>query len=310
MKSLIKLVFSVLCISHILLMSGCERVIDLELPPPKEALVVYGLIETDSLVKVSLTRNSPYFDPVDLQTVLGLQVSDAFIVVEGDGEGEIDTLLPALEFQHYTPFNYKGSRIRGRAGGRYRIKIITTEHELEAETVILPPLNVDSIWHRTKSELIVEAGNLLPTKRDSELASVYYRYSDGPLVGDRVRIFSRRNQESQWSSGFASAFSDELINGQTIDFILPRGKEVYLFNDSTTFNEFGFFEVGDTVYVKVSSIDLAQYQFWNTLASATGGSGNPFAIPTVVATNIRSKRGKGLGVWGGYGNQHYTYLIR
>jgi hypothetical protein len=245
---------------------------------------------------------------VDLQTVLGLQVTDAFIIVEG--EGEIDTLLPSLEFQHYTPFNYKGTRIRGRVGGRYRIKIITTEHELEAETIILPTLKVDSIWHRTKSDLIIEAGNLLPTQRDFQLASIYYRYSDGPLVGDRVRIFSRRNQESQWSSGFASAFSDELINGQTIDFVLPRGKEVYLFNDSTTFNEFGFFEVGDTVYVKVSSIDLAQYQFWNTLASATGGSGNPFAIPTVVATNIRSKRGKGLGVWGGYGNQHYTYLIR
>ncbi|MBU6332114.1 MAG: DUF4249 family protein, partial [Bacteroidetes bacterium] len=214
MKALIKLVFNVLCISNFLFMSGCERVIDLELPPPKEALVVYGLIETDSLVKVSLTRNSPYFDPVDLQTFLGLQVTDAFIIVEG--EGEIDTLLPSLEFQHYTPFNYKGTRIRGRVGGRYRIKIITTEHELEAETIILPPLKVDSIWHRTKSDLIIEAGNLLPTQRDFQLASIYYRYSDGPLVGDRVRIFSRRNQESQWSSGFASAFSDELINGQTI----------------------------------------------------------------------------------------------
>jgi len=187
---------------------------------------------------------------------------------------------------------------------------VTTDHELEAETIILPPLSVDSIWHRTKAELVLEAGNLVPTARDSQLASINYRYIDGPLVGDRVRIFSRRNQESQWSSGFASAFSDEFINGQTIDFILPRGKEVYLFNDSTTFNEFGFFEVGDTVYIKVASIDLPQYQFWNTLASATAGSGNPFAIPTVVATNIKSKRGKGLGVWGGYGNYHRTYIIR
>lgn len=292
----------------ICIFSGCERVIDLELPPPKEALVVYGLIENDSLVKVSLTRNSPYFDPVDLQTVLGLQVSDALIVVEG--EGETDTLVAALELQHYTLFNYKGTRIRGRVGGQYRIRITTADHELVAETVILPPLSVDSIWHRTKADLVLEAGNLQPTARDSQLASIYYRYIDGPLIGDRVRIFSRRNQEPQWSSGFASAFSDELINGQTIDFVLPRGKEVYLFNDSTTFEEFGFFEVGDTIYAKVSSIDLAQYQFWNTLASATGGSGNPFAIPTVVATNIKSLRGKGLGVWGGYGNRHYTYIVR
>jgi len=308
MKLFKQLYINILLIIFIFISSGCERVIDLELPPPKEALVVYGLIETDSLVKVSLTRNSPYFDPVDLQTILELQVSDALIIVEG--EGESDTLIPAMEFQHYTLFNYKGSRIRGRVGGRYRIKIITAAHELEAETSILPPLKVDSIWHRTKADLILEAGNLLPVARDSQLASIYYRYSDGPLLGDRVRIFSRRNQESQWSSGFASAFSDELINGQTIDFILPRGKEVYLFNDSTTFNEFGFFELGDTVYVKVASIDLPQYQFWNSLASATGGSGNPFAIPTVVATNIQSKKGRGLGVWGGYGNYHYTYIIR
>lgn len=304
----IKLIFNILFIIFMFILSGCERVIDLELPPPKEALVVYGLIETDSLVKVSLSRNAPYFDPVDLQTVLGLQVPNALIIVEG--EGVSDTLRPSMEFQHYTLFNYKGNHIRGRVGGRYRIRIVTADHELEAETTILPPLYVDSIWHRTKADLINEAGNLVPSSRDSQLASVYYRYVDGPLVGDRVRIFSRRNQEAQWSSGFASAFSDELINGQTIDFVLPRGKEVYLFNDSTTFNEFGFFEVGDTVYVKVASIDLPQYQFWNTLASATGGSGNPFAIPTVVATNIRSIRGKGLGVWGGYGNYHYTYIIR
>lgn len=295
-----------LVISLFLLQVGCEKRIDIELPDPQPALVVHGHIETDSFAYVSLSRNSPYFDPVDLQTVFGLLVNGALVTVEVDNI--IDTLQPDFNFQHWTVFNYRGQKIKGEPGKRYKLRVQHTDVELEAFTTIPLSLPLDSLWHRSRASIILEEGVSVPSRRDSELVSLYFRYNDPPELGNSVRAFSRRNSELQWSSDFNSIYNDDLVNGQSVEFVLRRGKEAYLFADSTTFEEFGFFELNDTIQVKWCAIDKAQYNFWLTLNSAVGGSGNPFATPTIVATNIRSIKGKGLGIWGGYSTNIYTYI--
>ncbi|MDP2189593.1 MAG: DUF4249 domain-containing protein [Sphingobacteriaceae bacterium] len=291
-----------------LLAFACEKTIELELPEPREYLVVHGQIEPDSFAYVSLSRNSPYFDPINLQLVASLLVNGALVTVSADGI--IDTLEPAFNFQHFTLFNYKGTKIRGEVGKSYTLRIQNADYDLEAVTTIPAFLPLDSLWHRSRADLIREAGQFQPTARDEQLISLYFRYPDPPALGNFVRAFTKRNSEVQWSSDFNSIYSDDLVNGQTVDFVLRRGKEAYLFNDSLTFNEFGYFERGDTIQVKWSAIDKAHYTFWLTINSARGGSGNPFATPTIVATNIRGKKGRGLGIWGGYGSLHYTYIAQ
>ena len=288
------------------LFMSCERVIQLELPAQKDFIVVHGHIEPDSLAYVSLSQNSPYFDPVDLQTVAGLLLNGALVTVES--EGIVDTLRPDFNFQHWTLFNYRGTKIKGQAGKTYKLRVQTTEADLEASTTIPALLPVDSLWHRTRAELVREAGQFEPNARDSQLVSLYFRYSDPIVKGNYVRAFSKRQGEAQWSSDFNSIYSDDLVNGQSVDFVLRRGKEAYIFADSSSFEEFGYFEKGDTISVKWCSIDRPHYLFWLTLNSATGGSGNPFSTPTVVSTNIRANRGRGLGVWGGYGTIVYQYV--
>jgi hypothetical protein len=287
---------------------ACEKTIELDLPEPREYLVVHGQIEPDSFAYVSLSRNSPYFDPINLQLVASLLVNGALVTVSVDGL--VDTLEPAFNFQHFTLFNYKGTKIKGEVGKSYTLRIQNAEYDLEAVTSIPHFLPLDSLWHRSRADLIREAGQFQPTPRDEQLISLYFRYPDPPAFGNFVRAFTKRNSEVQWSSDFNSIYSDDLVNGQTVDFVLRRGKEAYLFNDSLTFNEFGYFERGDTIQVKWSAIDKPHYNFWLTINSARGGSGNPFATPTIVATNIRGKKGKGLGIWGGYGSLHYTYIVQ
>lgn len=292
----------------LLIVLACEKTIDLELPEPREYLVVHGQIEPDSFAYVSLSRNSPYFDPINLQLVASLLVNGALVTVSADGI--IDTLEPAFNFQHFTLFNYKGTKIKGEVGKSYTLRIQNADYDLEAITTIPAFLPLDSLWHRSRADLIREAGQFQPTTRDEELVSLYFRYPDPPELGNYVRAFTKRNSEQQWSSDFNSIYSDDLVNGQTVDFVLRRGKEAYLFNDSLTFAEFGYFERGDTIQVKWSAIDKAHYTFWLTINSARGGSGNPFSTPTIVATNIRGKKGRGLGIWGGYGSLHYTYIAQ
>jgi hypothetical protein len=288
------------------LFGSCERVIELDLPDKKEYVVVHGHIEPDSFAYVSLSRNSPYFAPVDLQTVAGLLVSGALVTVEADGV--IDTLRPDFNFQHWTLFNYRGTKIKGQVGKSYRLRVQTDEVDLEALTTIPSLLAIDSLWHRTRADFVREAGQFTPNARDSQLVSLYFRYSDPVVKGNYVRAFTIRQGETQWSSDFNSIYSDDLVNGQSVDFILRRGKEAYLFGDSTSFSEFGYFEKGDTISVKWCAIDRPHYLFWLTLNSATGGSGNPFSTPTVVSTNIRARKGRGLGIWGGYGSIIYQYV--
>lgn len=292
--------------AFVVLQVGCEKTIQIELPDPQPALVVHGHIETDSFAYVSLSRNSPYFDQVDVQTVVELLVNGALITVEVDNI--IDTLRPDFNFQHWTIFNYRGQKIKGEAGKRYKLRISHADVELEAFTTIPMSLPLDSLWHRSRASIILEEGVSVPSRRDSELVSLYFRYNDPPERGNNVRAFSRKNSESQWSSDFNSIYNDDLVNGQTVEFVLRRGKEAYLFSDSTSFEEFGFFELNDTIQVKWCAIDKPHYNFWLTLNSAVGGSGNPFATPTIVATNIKSIRGKGLGIWGGYHSNIYTYI--
>ncbi|MBA4302785.1 MAG: hypothetical protein C0424_01015 [Sphingobacteriaceae bacterium] len=289
-----------------LFLSSCERVIQLEMPEKKEYVVVHGHIEPDSFAYVSLSRNSPYFAPVDLQTVAGLLINGALVTVEADGL--IDTMRADFNFQHWTLFNYRGTKIKGEAGKTYRLRIQTSEVDLEASTTIPMVLPLDSLWHRTRADFVREAGQFQPTARDSQLVNLYFRYADPLQKGNYVRAFTKRQGELQWSSDFNSIYSDDLVNGQSVDFILRRGKEAYLFADSSSFSEFGYFEKGDTISVKWCAIDRPHYLFWLTLNSATGGSGNPFSTPTVVSTNIRARKGRGLGIWGGYGSVVYQYI--
>ncbi len=305
MRSLLKIIVPFL---HVLIGTACEKTIELDLPEPREYLVVHGQIEPDSFAYVSLSKNSPYFDPINLQLVASLLVNGALVTVSADGV--IDTLEPAFNFQHFTLFNYKGTKIKGELGKSYTLRIQNADYDLEAVTTIPQPLPLDSLWHRSRADLIREAGQFQPTARDEQLVSLYFRYPDPPELGNYVRAFTKRNSEVQWSSDFNSIYSDDLVNGQTVDFVLRRGKEAYLFNDSLTFEEFGYFERGDTIQVKWSAIDKAHYTFWLTINSARGGSGNPFATPTIVATNIRGKKGRGLGIWGGYASIHYTYIAQ
>jgi hypothetical protein len=295
-------------LSLLLIVVACEKTIEIDLPEPREYLVVHGQIEPDSFAYVSLSRNSPYFDPINLQLVASLLVNGALVTVSADGI--IDTLEPTFNFQHFTLFNYKGTKIKGEIGKSYTLRVQNADYDLEAVTTIPDFLPLDSLWHRSRADLIREAGQFQPTARDEELVSLYFRYPDPPELGNYVRAFTKRNSEQQWSSDFNSIYSDDLVSGQTVDFVLRRGKEAYLFNDSLTFEEFGYFERGDTIQVKWSAIDKAHYTFWLTINSARGGSGNPFATPTIVATNIRGKKGRGLGIWGGYGSLHYTYIAQ
>ncbi|MFM7287793.1 MAG: DUF4249 family protein, partial [Bacteroidota bacterium] len=263
-------------------------------------------------------RNSAYFDPVDLNAVLNLLDYRATVIascLDSLGNTVVDTLRPLQlpEFpilQYWTVFNYVGNKIRGQHNKVYHLRIVHPDHEITATTLVPSPSRMDSIWTRTRAAIQRQANpSATPTRRDSQLVQLYYRYRDPQELGDQVRVFTKSNSEVQWSTAFNSVYDDQFFNGQSIDFVLPRGKEAYLFNDSTTFEEFGLFQAGDTIDIKWASIDRTGFMFWRSLAQAAGGGGGPFGAQPTVTTNLKALRGGALGLWAGYGSVHYRYIV-
>lgn len=280
---------------------SCEKDIDVTLTTFQEKLVVQGHIETGTFAKVSLSRNLNYNKSFDFNALVNALVLNATVVVT---DGVVyDTLQPSQLLDNYTVFNFQGTKIKGEVNKYYSI-IVTYENEIfEANTKIPEVKPLDSVWYDYRK---TAEGKVV----DSNLVQLFMQYTDPDTVGNNVRVWTKRNLENMWSSDFISVYDDRLTNNKTITFSVARGKEPYLFNDSTSFTNYGYFYRNDTIYIKWAGIDQAHFNFWRTLETASASTGNPFAAPVVVASNIRNKNGKGLGIWGGYGTSFDTLIVK
>ena len=106
-------------------------------------------------------------------------------------------------------------------------------------------------------------------------------------------------------------YNDEYVNGWSFSFPMYKGRgfwqewglqeddgEVDGISGATT----GFWNVGDSVILKWSSIDRASWDFWVSLEF--NNPAGPFSTPSNASSNING----GLGVFSGSSSQ-YHYLV-
>ena len=133
------------------------------------------------------------------------------------------------------------------------------------------------------------------TREDREVL-IEYLQQDNPRLtnGPKVEEF-----EDVWNP----FFDDQFFDGKTFDFS---------FDDKTTYddpnvpdNVKGYFNLGDTVILKLSKLDRSAYEFFEKKYNQLFNAGNPFSTPTNVPTNIK---GGALGVWVGYSPAYDTLV--
>ena len=103
-----------------------------------------------------------------------------------------------------------------------------------------------------------------------------------------------------------SVFGDKIFNGTSPTFSFDRGHIPYDTAADEHNIEAGYFVKGDTIIFKFISIDRPHFDFWTTEGIAAENSGNPFAAPISVKSNIIG----GLGIWGGYGAAYDTVIAK
>ena len=273
---------------------GCERNIDLKIPNAKRIIVVNGHIEPNGYAYVSLTWDKAFFESLDTGTTALLKyiITDAQVIVS-DGI-QTDTLKPGLFYDNNTPYTYLGQTIKGQPGKHYTLTINYKGYKLQATTTMPALTPLDSVYTKPKE--------FIKDSLDKDLRELWVKYNDPDTPGNSVRVFQRRNSQDFYLSNIYDAFNDDLINGQPISFMLNRPEDLSTRSDTTerARRRERYYSVGDTIYGKWCTIDKDAYNFYTTLQNSEGNTGNPFASPVIITTNIKSLSGsvgKGTGVW-------------
>lgn len=291
---------SIAAIAILLLwLASCEKEVHINLSGEPPRLVVEGQIETGLPPYVTLTNTVSFFSTIDLSTLQNAFIHGANITVS-DGsqtvtlkEYSVDTGA-ASKFFFYSVDTTVGNFMVGQVNKYYTLTINYNGQTYTSTTKIPFPKAVDTMWY-DKPEF--NDPKLLDSAKE-----LFVNYSDPDTIGNYVRYFTSRNGDLFYPG--PSIYSDQVINGTTvkqIGILAGFNPEVNLNTDSMR-----YFYPGDTVTLKWCMIDKGVYTFWNTYQFAQQSTGNPFASPINVTSNISNGA---LGVWAGYASTFRTLVI-
>ncbi|MFW5762327.1 MAG: DUF4249 family protein, partial [Cyclobacteriaceae bacterium] len=192
-----------------------------------------------------------------------------------------ETMTLTKDERYFPPYVYVSTGIKGEIGKTYKITAEYGGKIAYAETSIPEPVEIDTTYF------------IINDNSDSS-GVLFVEFTDPPAK-NYYRIFSRIvNEEKTFIPASVSALDDIFFNGKKFGFSLSRSSENFLLEE-----EKQFFLKGQTVVVKLCTIDEPHFEFWSSFMDEVLNANNPFAASlTEVKSNVK---GDGLGIWGGYG---------
>ena len=276
---------------------GCEKTIHFEPNDAASLLVVEATIESGQPPLVILSNSLDYFSKITPDILANSFVRNAEIYIS---DGATTHKLKEYAYPNvtgYTLYYYTidssnlATAIIGKFNTAYQLRILTNGKEYTASTNI-PPLakKIDSLWWKPA-----------PDNPDTNKVVLMSRVTDPPGLGNYIRYFTSVN-DGAFLPGIASVFDDQIVDGTTYELQVEQGVDR---NQDIDFEEYSFFNRGDTVTVKFTNIDKATFDFWRTMEFSYTSIGNPFSSPTKVIGNVKGA----LGYFGGYSVQYKSLII-
>lgn len=315
MKQFIAFILIGLCLS------SCTKDVKIAIPGYKEQLVVDGRIETGQPPLVILSKTKDIYAPTDLNSYLNGFVSGATVTVS-DGTTTVqldeicsDNLPPGTEAEAaqlfgipqselanyhicaYTSFN---TAIWGQVGKTYNLTVAFEGKTYTSSTQILQPTPLDSVYWKQDSDA--------PTGFGFSWAQL----TDPPTAGDAYFWEVKRldigtdgqPKDNAFKATYGPVFDDQFINGKTFSFAYENPLS---YKEEIPDDERGYYGIGDTVVIKFSKLDRNVYEFLEKKYLQLQTTGNPFASPTSIPTNIS---GGALGVWAGFSPAFDTLICQ
>jgi hypothetical protein len=270
-------------------LASCRKDVELELPEYQDKVVVEGMIEPGSPAIVLLSYGVPYFGDFDYSTPEKSFIKGAKVVVS---DGTLtDTLL---ELDPRTGYFYIGTRILGKTGGTYSLKVMVDGKTFDTQTTIMQPPKLDSVYFK---------------KDHDSLGFMWQKFNEPAGIGDCYRWFAKRMTRDQfYAAPFNSVFNDKFIDGKKFDFGYNRGAQPNALQQNREDPERGYFKMGDTVIVKFCRIGQREYDFWHSYYQNRASNANPFSAPVNVKSMFENYK-EVFGGFVGYAPSYDTLVI-
>lgn len=287
----------ILSLFSALLFWGCEKEITVDLPKPDAKIVVEGYIFQGERPYVILSRNAGYFDPIDSASLVNSFIFNGLVVVSDGINTDTLTLQPAAESAIGFAYVKSNPTVIGTAGRTYNLTVVADGQTVTSTTTIVPPTPIDSSRWKLDGQ-------------EDSLGLVWMYFTDPGIDLRGYVIQSRRvsanpdRNEPLYRTNFF--FENALFSGQQAPVGFGRAQQYGegLLADGPDDPDNGYYRVGDTVDVRLCTIDKPYYEFLNTLNNTLSSSGSPFASPNNVISNING----GLGGWGGHGVTQFQII--
>lgn len=280
----------------LVLLSGCEKNIDFDLNETENVLVVDASIENGMPPVVVLTKSLSYFSSLNAGLLESSFVHNAIVTIS-NGTKTHHLKEYTIAAGIYNLYTYSidsadlATAFTGELNTNYTLNIDIDGKQYHAATNITPlSKKADSLWWKTA-----------PFQDDTTKVVIMVKATDPPGLGNYVRYFTKKNSE-QFLPGENSVFDDQFVDGTTYELQVDPGVD----RSKNIKADSNYFKRGDTVTLKLSNIDKASYQFWNTWEFAYQSIGNPFSQPNKVLGNIDNGA---LGAFYGYGSSLKTIII-
>jgi hypothetical protein len=272
-----------------LLVRSCNENLLRDIEQPDALIVVDGWIEQGRQAKVFLTTNAPYFTSIDSASIRELVLSRAKVTLSDGDTSEV--LILRKDLSYFPPFYYQGNTMIGETGKHYTLTAEYGGKSAEAVTTIPAEVAIDTAYFERL------AG-------EDSLGVLKLVFTDPSEEKNYYRIFTqRKGSDDRFVPSVLMAINDRYFSGEQLTFTVSRPPASLVSSEG---NE--YFEAGDTILVKLCTMDEASFSFWSSYQEEVMNATNPFASSM---NNLESNIwGDGLGVWSGYGVTVYTVIAR
>ena len=252
-------------------------------------LVVEGWIEDGGFPVVMVTKSVPVSaERRDISELSSYIVRYARVVVY---EGEDSVVLTGkYNDAYFPPYIYTTSRMRGKSGKEYRLKVEYEEQVATAVTTVPQRPHADSM-------VVSHSGT------DGSLFLITAYFHDIPDEKNYYQFFTRVGADNrQFLASYLGSVDDAVLGDGVVAVPVYRGKSVVTSLEHYT----PFFLESDTVAVKFSCVDEYSFRFWKEYSKSLSLSKNMFfGTSQSLPSNIQG----GLGFWGGYGSDTRYFVI-
>ncbi|MBC6608152.1 DUF4249 domain-containing protein [Hymenobacter sp. BT188] len=262
----------------VMTLTGCETIVELELPEPEPLLAINSVINPDSVFSVDVSASQSLFAG---QAYAPIENAIVEVYQGGQFIGNLQQVSNGRYRSTERPQPLQPYELRVSAPG-YPSASATTELPASPELSEISATKVPSL---DSDFTIVEASFVLAD--DPAQENFYYiqaytpdidRFNKNKPYNRSVSINLLSPFEAEFSMETRSFFSDRLFNGQSLrlQFRLENSAD-------------------KTTYVRVARISKAYYEYVRALKKQSYGD-NVLTSPGPVANNIQS----GLGLFGSY----------